>query len=240
MEGPVEGPGSILSGLARLQHLTALTLQPPHRLVWPPPGPSYSALTASTKLRTLHLYETNFPAGVWLHVFPAGRMLPHMTRLTISDNDHMADIEVPSAWGAVDMSRLVSCCPNLCKVDSIVLQPDLHVSMLQKLAGLTHLAAYQSSSSSQAMAEALKGLAVITQLRKLEVFLILEQPTEAMLPLTTLTGLTYLRCGPKWSQLRLTSVQVCRLAETAMTRYYMMWQFRQIATIHAAIKHESG
>lgn len=47
VEGPAEGPGSCSSGVARLQHLTQLYIDPYRDMSWPPTGPAYSALTAA-------------------------------------------------------------------------------------------------------------------------------------------------------------------------------------------------
>ena len=50
VEGPAEGPGSLLPCIARLQHLTQLQLHISNGAIWPPAGPAYSALTASSLL----------------------------------------------------------------------------------------------------------------------------------------------------------------------------------------------
>lgn len=73
VEGPTDGPRSLLSYLAQLQHLTNLSLELPGPN-WPHPGPAYSALTASSILKSPYMFTP--PVGVWSHVFPAGRVLP--------------------------------------------------------------------------------------------------------------------------------------------------------------------
>jgi hypothetical protein len=55
VEGLVEGPGSLLSCITRFTHLTQLSIlpNPVSALMWPPAGPAYSALTASSNLAAL-------------------------------------------------------------------------------------------------------------------------------------------------------------------------------------------
>ena len=44
----------------------------------------FSALTASSKLQHLSLSRCWLPAGVWQHMFPAGRQLPQLRSLKIT------------------------------------------------------------------------------------------------------------------------------------------------------------
>jgi hypothetical protein len=94
VESPAEGPGSLLSCLARLQHLTYLGLEPASALEWPPAGPAYSALTASSSLGSLVLKSTSIPGYAWPHVFPATRQLLCLTSLCASEDDD---------WGALSV-----------------------------------------------------------------------------------------------------------------------------------------
>jgi hypothetical protein len=75
IEGPAEGPGSLLSCMPRLQHLTRLNVR--GHCAWAPLGPIYSALTASSNLMHLELSRTLCPGGIGPFVFPAGRQLRH-------------------------------------------------------------------------------------------------------------------------------------------------------------------
>jgi hypothetical protein len=75
--GPAEGCGSLLSYMARLQHLTHLQV---FTSDWPPAGPAYSALTASSSLVSLCVDHLTLPAWVWPHVFPASCKLPHLNQ----------------------------------------------------------------------------------------------------------------------------------------------------------------
>ena len=74
-----------------------------------PPGAPYSALTASSKLAHLNLSACELPAGVWQHVFPVGRQLPHLHYLNIE-----CTLTFAGQYGIPPTcSTLVSCCPNL-------------------------------------------------------------------------------------------------------------------------------
>jgi hypothetical protein len=67
-EGPAERPGSLLSCMSRLQHLTQLSLKCSGSLNWPPASWAYSALTASSHLVEVGLYDFRPPQGVWPHI----------------------------------------------------------------------------------------------------------------------------------------------------------------------------
>ena len=78
------------------------------------PAAAYSALTASSKLQHLSLSSCTLPAGVWQHVFAAGRQLPHLTYLgtfgvTQPDGDNVRGRPLAGPEG----SLLASCCPKL-------------------------------------------------------------------------------------------------------------------------------
>jgi hypothetical protein len=129
------------------------------------------------------------PEGVWPHVFPASRTLLHFTCLHFVAGDPEC---VPSPWAASDVSRLVSCCPNLRKVKDMTLLHGPQVSELRKLTGLTSLAVSFVPSNLPAAEESLKGLAAVTQLRELDITMEQYLTTAATLPLTQLTSLTQL------------------------------------------------
>ena len=217
VQGPAEGPGSLLCGLGRLQHLTRLVLRSPAGLEWPVPGPVYSALATSSNLQDLSLCNTRPPAGVWKYVFPAARMLPHLICLSIADARDAADgSSPPSAWDAADVACVVSCCPNLRMISSVNLQHGRHVSALQQLTALTHLGLIYGSSSLDDIKGSLEGLAAVTQLKRLQVSVRNEQlPMAALLPLTSLTALTHfkglIQPHPLWFE----SSQVSSLAVSA-------------------------
>jgi hypothetical protein len=81
----------------------------------------------------LEVSKCQLPEGVWQHVFPAGRQLPHLQSLAISD------VSLPSGdqASAPEGSRLVTCCPGLRCLDIRQLQysTDL-LAPLQQLTGL--------------------------------------------------------------------------------------------------------
>jgi hypothetical protein len=191
MEGPSEGPGLLLSCMARLQHLTGLNLTPmSSSLRWPPAGPAYSALTASSNLVDLSLAESSFPLGVWPYVFAGVHRLPHLTALNVQEADD-SDVSADSnPWTAADLSSLVSCCPSLCSVHRLFAQPGLHVSELHKLTALTYIAIDFAANATSAADEYVSGLAAVTQLQHLE--LIAQSPNVTPASLTTLTSLTAL------------------------------------------------
>jgi hypothetical protein len=198
--GPVEGPGSLLCGMARLQQLTQLVLHTKGP-VWPPAGPAYSALTASTNLECMSLVDTYLPLGVWSHVFPAGRKLPHLTCLTSrvpEDDERIYEVDgvTPPQWGAADIAGLVSCCPNLSGLDSLPLQPGLSLSELHKLTTLTWLSVECNSDDVMLVEGTVKGLAALTHLRSL-LFRTdcAEFARGDLLPLTRLTALRSLFCS---------------------------------------------
>jgi hypothetical protein len=204
--GPAEGPGSFWSCMARLQHLTKLLLAT-KSVVWPPAGPAYSALTASSDLVELDMVDTYFPLGMRSYMFPATRKLPHLTSLKLRPlDDDLYDgiILTPPSWVAADISSLVSCCPSLCEVDSVSLQPGLYVSELHKLTALTYLCAIIDSDALAQVVECIKHLAIVTQLRALDVncYECADVAGVHLLPLTSLTALTHFYChldGGDWS-----------------------------------------
>ena len=102
----------LLSDLADLQQLTRLELRSSFYATEDgntSPAAAVAALTASSKLHHLDLESCTLPAGVWQHVFPAGRQLPALRTL------HLSEIRQPSGGKAPapDGSLLVSCCPGL-------------------------------------------------------------------------------------------------------------------------------
>jgi hypothetical protein len=193
VEGPVEGPDSLLSSLPALQHLTRLSIlpEPISALKWPPAGPAYSALTTSSNLVHLALTDITCPEGIWPHVFPAARKLPHLTAFSMHAIC-MPDCPVLCpTWGAADLSSLVSCCPGLCDIEALSVQPGAHVSELRKLTALTHLLIDFKGPDS--FDESVRGLAGLDQLHFLE--LVQVSPTfkvASLLPLTSLTALRQL------------------------------------------------
>ena len=171
LEGPVEGPVSLLSCMARLQHLTELSVQPSNHVNWPDPGCAYSALTASTQLVNLDICITKGPHGMWPYVFPSARVLPQLNSVILM---HSADDEPDVAMlsprmGAADLSSLVNCCPNLHDIANLPMQSGLHVSELRKLTALENLSLSYDFEAADSCDESVRGLATLTQLHHLDV-----------------------------------------------------------------------
>jgi hypothetical protein len=200
VDGPAEGADSVLDCLPQLHHLTALCIEPVGGLEWPPAGPAYSALTASSSLAALVLRSTNIPGCAWPHVFPTAHQLLCLTSLLVDEEQEWGASSEVSAWGAAGVSSLIACCPNLCEVE-FTLQHGLHISELHKLTALTSMEVRFSSGIASAFQQSLKGLAAVTQLQELSAYL--DNPdlqVSSLLPLTSLTALTNLGCynGGLW------------------------------------------
>jgi hypothetical protein len=198
VSGPDEGPESTLSCMAGLQQLTQLDM-----LVagwdWSA-GSAFSALTASSSLVSLSLTHNTLPKGVWPHVFSADRQLLHLTYLGFAEyeGDFSGPLgveDLPSTWGAADLSCLVSCCPNLHTLHALSLHHGLHVSELHKLTGLSSMYIHYAAGGSADLEHSIEGLAAVTQLGYLGLNLDRQNVEVAsLLPLTSLTCLTTLEC----------------------------------------------
>jgi hypothetical protein len=131
----------VLQLLSHLQPLMQLTYLNLTRSLWDvegdnPPATAYSAITASSKLQHLDITECLLPPGVWQHMFPMGRQLPHLQNLNLS--------EVEQADGgyaiAPEGNRLVSCCPGLQELTMTGLQGSVgQLGALQHMSGLHSL-----------------------------------------------------------------------------------------------------
>jgi hypothetical protein len=119
--GGVAEERQLLSNLQQLQQLTHLRLHGSltHTVAaangtFNPPAAAFAALTASSKLQHLDISGCRVPASVWEHVFPAGRQLPYLQSLVISDvmqSSSGGDADTPAP--APESSYLASCCPGL-------------------------------------------------------------------------------------------------------------------------------
>ena len=147
------------------------------------PASAYSALTASSKLQRLALHQCNLPAGVWQHMFPAGRQLPHLQELDISW------VNYPDPAAAPEGSCLVSCCPGV----RVLHMQELECSaeLLTPLTGLIGLRELSWGSDRRASA----GLEVVCQLTGLErlSLRVYGEPGGLLLQLTQLQLLTHLK-----------------------------------------------
>jgi hypothetical protein len=124
--------------LQELQHLTCLILS--YSRAEPlPAAKAYSFLTASTNLQHLDVSGCCLPAGVWDHMFPAGRQLLQLRVLDISQVTHPGDHGENStaAAAAPEGSHLASCCPGLQTLRMYRLR--YHSESLAALSGLNSL-----------------------------------------------------------------------------------------------------
>jgi hypothetical protein len=174
-----------LSHLQEMQQLTYLDFRARslHRfftLQASAPPEAYSALTASSKLQHLDISGCKVPAGVWEHMFPAGRQLPHLRVLGLGWVQQYSK-PVPTPEG----SRLVSCCPGLQTLDIEHLQYSSKLlAPLTGLSSLQHLSVAPCDVSTEVVCQ-------LTGLRQLKV----TDPSEAgglLLQLTQLQQLTSL------------------------------------------------
>jgi hypothetical protein len=196
------GPGvqQLLLHLQQMQRLTYLDFRarPLHRfftLQASAPPAAYSALTASSKLQHLDISGCKVPAGVWEHMFPAGKQLPHLRVLNVA---WVAQSGLCRPAAAPDSSRLVSCCPGLQTLDIEYLQYSSELlAPLTGLSSLQHLSVAPCDEST----EGLEVVCQLTGLRQLEI----TDPSEAkglLLQLTQLrqlTSLTYMYGAHVWS-----------------------------------------
>jgi hypothetical protein len=114
-EGGAGALAPMLSYMQHMQQLTHLCLEDSLTAVddTNPRPAAFSALTVSSKLQHLNVRYCTLPTGVWPHIFPIGRRLPHLRSLDISL------LHQPSGGRAAapEGSRLVSCCPGLQQLD---------------------------------------------------------------------------------------------------------------------------
>lgn len=192
VEGPAEGPGSFLSGMARLQHLMHLDLGSSRPISLPPPGPAYSALTASSTLIEFKMYAGLLPEGVWPFMFQCRTScrtsLPSICMMY--DDNFGGDTVLASAWRAADVCSVVGCCPNLRELPQTCMQHGQHVSDLRYLTGVTSLMLGYGAGDFDAVESSLQGIASVTQLQGLIMYLhTRELSVASLLPLTSLTAL---------------------------------------------------
>jgi hypothetical protein len=175
IRGAEVGFAELLSGLQHLSQLTSLGFiacimdtEEPY-----PVAAAFSALTASSKLQSLTISEClpAVPEGIWQHVFPTGRQLPHLTSLDIShpedhDEDSSDDPEDPyeDSVAAPEPSNLVTCCPGLLSLNMLGLQcSTASLATLQELNELQQLCLHIEAW------HRVKELSVLTGLQHLEI-----------------------------------------------------------------------
>jgi hypothetical protein len=189
------GSSLLLQLLARLTALR--TLQLSVRGDWPQQQlTAHSALTASSDLQHLILHADIKPAA-WAHMFPAGHKLPHLHSFeAFSSAGEDGGVQ---RLRCADVTRLVSCCPNLQHLGFVApTANDMRIgpqTLLQSLTGLTSLELRRMEPA------ALSTLSALTQLQSLDLYVDVSgmwaQDEEGaglhhLVHLTALTGLTEL------------------------------------------------
>jgi hypothetical protein len=188
------GVAQLLSHLQPLQQLTQLYLTNSVTGIEdnPAAAAAYSALTTSSKLQHMDVSMCQLPAGVWQHIFPPGRQLPHLRQLDISHvRQPPGDVAV-----APEGSGLVSCCPGLQSLDLMSVRCGAKLlAPLQGLSGLTELSIDPFSSAEE---DCLNSVCQLTGLKKLYVGYSSMASKEGLLlhlsQLQQLTSLSY--CDP--------------------------------------------
>jgi len=160
-------------------------------------APSYSALSASSRLQRLKLPWFPLPPSAWQHAFAAGRKLLQLQDLTI------AGISSEVTSPVDDMAGLVSCCPNLQRLnlDASVYHWGLRGRQLEPLKALTHLTELTVTYNVPHLRSAAIGLAQLTGLQSLTIHTVgcpqsrmaVSKTEAALLQLTQLRQLTCLR-----------------------------------------------
>lgn len=165
MPGGGAGVAKLLSHLQPLQQLQHLQLTYSNLALTTragnPPVAAFSALTASSMLQHLDISSCTLPTGVWQHIFPAGRQLPHLQALNISRVKGS-----PGTYAAApDISLLVSCCPGLQLLDMWGLQHG--VGQLAPLQGLSGLQTLSLAVDDHTAVEGVQAVCQLTGLRHL-------------------------------------------------------------------------
>jgi hypothetical protein len=133
--GGTAGVAELLLHLKQMQQLTYLDLKDSLSYDWlldnegnpivleqdppgvaDPPAAAFTALTASSKLQHLNISKCTLPLGVWPHIFPADRQLPHLRFMDVGYIQHCPN--APETWDGdwqapLNGKHIVSCCPNL-------------------------------------------------------------------------------------------------------------------------------
>ena len=193
-----EGTVQLLSQLQNLQQLTYLDLG------WltcdiergNPPVAAFSALTASSKLRHLDLDWLILPAGVWQHVFSAGKLLPQLSSLSVAgvrqpsgkDSRSFLEAEAPTGF------QLVSCCPGLQYLDLQGLRKSAGKAVLAPLQGLSGLRTLLINPAHGSGGEGLVEVCKMTGLQELSIECCRGFPEGMLQQLTQLQQLTSLNC----------------------------------------------
>jgi hypothetical protein len=169
ISGGAAGFAQLLSQLQHLQQLTHLVLNSVYAGEYlyeggTPPAAAFAALTASSKLQFLAIGKCTLPVGVWQHVFPAGRCLPHLTSVDVWSVKEPAGEDAAAPEG----SRLVSCCPGLACLALRFGQ--CTTELLAALSRLSGLHVLHVSLADESRQDATGCICQLTNLRELSLF----------------------------------------------------------------------
>lgn len=106
---------ALLSALPNLQELQELQLFD-LECAWPSSTAAFTALVASSKLKSLTVHKCDWPPGVWECVFQHSMTLPSLRRVDAwqwSRASSGFSVAPGLMWSTSLFSRLVSCCPAL-------------------------------------------------------------------------------------------------------------------------------
>jgi hypothetical protein len=195
-----ESPAAaLLQALGQLQELTWLRLSGVLDSLTAP-APAYSALTGSSRLQHLALFDSQLPPGAWQHVFARPR--PALQELAV----HNHAMRSPR-----DVESIVTACPGLQRLtlefgSSTALAEAQSQQMLAPLARLSQLSMFEVKNvDDAAVAAASAALAQLSGLRSLSLFdFHADLTTAGLLVLTALQSLTFLSAyyseGPAFSR----------------------------------------
>lgn len=123
---------ALLEVFSGLSELDTLILEYFSDVDWPTPSSVYGGLTASSRLRELHIRGMHkWPQSASKYVFPPGRVLPHVRCIDWCDAEW--------AWDAEGVARVVSACAGLQELQLHVVSNPHVANALQPLTTLTHL-----------------------------------------------------------------------------------------------------
>lgn len=134
-----EGTTALLAALAALQSLQHLHLQLGELDTVRVPAQQFSTLTTSSHLTELAIDSNNLsplPPGAARHMFPTGRQLPLLQRLTISPTEIDTDPPGPNEWciDSADIASICKGCPGLRFLDIFgTVRPGADLSELLQL-----------------------------------------------------------------------------------------------------------
>jgi hypothetical protein len=139
---------AVLPELQQLRHLSLTNFQGETAAA------DYAAVTASSHLTALQLCRCNVPPAAEQYLFPAGRLLPHLRKLDVSNCGFVTEIDSQGRvewWEfetyagriqpdcAESVSRFVACCPQLEELGGLVVAAGVAAADLQPLLQLTAL-----------------------------------------------------------------------------------------------------